>query len=101
MQVIGYAAADRFAHKHPDAAKWLANWRRAATDATWNSLNDVRRQFPHADGVKIAGVVVTVFNVRGNEYRLLTRISYAKGIVAIVDVLTHAQYSRNQWKGRL
>ena len=42
-----------------------------------------------------------VFNVAGNKYRLITEVDYA-GILVVVDmVMTHAEYSKDRWKGRL
>jgi mRNA interferase HigB len=44
--------------------------------------------------------VVTVFNVKGNTYRLLTSIDYDAAIVEVLDVLTHAEYDKALWKDR-
>ena len=67
----------------------------------WHSLEDVRKAYPSADGVKLKSrLVVTVFNVKGNEYRLLTSIDYDAGIVEALDVLTHAEYDKESWKDR-
>ena len=41
---------------------------------------------------------MTVFNVKGNEYRLLTVIGYAARRVVVIDVLTHAEYDSEKWK---
>jgi mRNA interferase HigB len=99
MDLINLAAIERFARKYRDAARWLANWIDLAKAADWQSIQDIRRQFPTADGVTLkTRVVVTVFNVKGNRYRLLTIISYAAQRVVIVDVLTHAEYDKENWK---
>jgi mRNA interferase HigB len=99
VQLANITAIERFARKHRDAAAWLANWIEIVVDATWRSLRDVRQQFPSADGVPLkSGVVVTVFNVKGNEYRLLTIISYASQRITVYDVLTHAEYNKEKWK---
>jgi mRNA interferase HigB len=99
MELVNLKAVDRFARKHRDAARWLANWVDIATAAAWQDIQDVRRQFPSADGVMLrTHVVVTVFNVKGNEYRLLTIIHYSAQRVVILDVMTHEEYDRNRWK---
>lgn len=99
MDIEGLARIESAKRKHADAADWLARWIDVATHAAWKSITDVRRSYPHADGVKIAsGAVVTVFNVRGNSYRLLTVISYHRQVVRVLDVLTHAEYDREKWK---
>lgn len=97
MELVNVSAIERFARKHQDAARWLAGWIDVASAASWRSLTDVREQFPSADGVKLKSrVVVTVFNVKGNEYRLLTVIQYLAQRIVIMDVLTHEEYDRNR-----
>jgi mRNA interferase HigB len=99
VELVNVKAIDRFAGKHRDAAKWLANWVQVTRAAFWRSLHDVRRQFPSADGVTLkTGVVVTVFNVKGNEYRLLAIITYDAQRVVVLDVMTHQAYARGKWK---
>jgi len=46
-------------------------------------------------------VVVTVFNIRGNRYRLLTALHYSTAVCRVLDVLTHAEYSTDRWKDRI
>ncbi len=45
-------------------------------------------------------IVVTVFNVRGNKYRLLTLINCQQQIAVLLELLTHAEYNKQQWKAR-
>lgn len=44
---------------------------------------------------------MTVFNIRGNNYRLLTAISYPAGVVNVLQFLTHAEYDKEKWKKTL
>ena len=63
---------------------------------------DTRKTFPHADQVKVkSGKTVTIFNVCGNEFRLITAIHYDHQKVFVLDFLTHAEYSKNTWKNLL
>jgi len=106
ITVLNTIALDRFVRKHRDAKKPLADWLDTVRRASWQSLTDLRRVYPSADGVtvRVGGgqvVVVTVFNVKGNQYRLLTVIHYAAAVCRVVDVLTHAEYSTDRWKDRL
>ncbi|MDB5301870.1 MAG: hypothetical protein JWO87_3533 [Phycisphaerales bacterium] len=48
-----------------------------------------------------SGKTVTVFNIRRNDFRLLTAIHYNRAKVYILDFLTHAEYSKDAWKKRL
>jgi mRNA interferase HigB len=67
---------------------------RIAKKAQWNSLAEIRQTFPSADAVE----GYTVFNIKGNEYRLITRINYRTGRIFIRRVLTHAEYDRGSWE---
>ena len=40
----------------------------------------------------------TVFDIGGNEYRLVARVSYISQIVLVQYVLTHAEYDKEDWK---
>lgn len=89
----------RWANQHRDAAESLAAWMKNVEDATWQSLSEVRRVYPHADPVEVAsGRTVVVFNIRGNRYRLITAIHYNRQVVYTIEFLTHAEYSKDRWK---
>jgi mRNA interferase HigB len=62
--------------------------------AGWKNLMEARRQLPTADAVG----KFTVFNIRGNAYRLITEINYWTGKIFIRHVLPHADYSKGAWK---
>jgi mRNA interferase HigB len=72
----------------------LDAWFRIAKRAEWKNLADVRKTFSSAD----AAGKCTVFNIKGNRYRLITEINYAFGRIYIRHVLTHAEYDRGIWK---
>jgi len=69
-------------------------WFRIAKRASWQTLADVRRTFSSADSVD----KWTVFNIKGNKYRLITEINYRFQRVFIRHVLTHAEYNQEKWK---
>ena len=105
MELTRGEKLDQAMRRHPQTRPWLTTWRRRTEAADWANLVEVRRDFPSADGVPVRSgqgkVVVTVFNVCGNDYRLLTFIHYHRQQVVVVDVLTHAEYSKGHWKNRL
>ena len=94
MRVIGHPPIPEFSAKHPDAKTGPDQWSRITKRATWSSLADVKETFPHADLVGRR----TVFNIGGNKYRLVTRINYTTRQVFVLNILTHAQYSKGKWK---
>jgi mRNA interferase HigB len=101
MRLLGQDVLWKAVRKHADARRWLQAWIATVEDATWQSLDDMRDDYPSADGVKLKSeIVVTVFNVRGNEYRLLTNVNYEGQIVLVLEFLTHGEYDKNRWKER-
>ena len=86
----------------PKAAISLDSWYRVAKRARWRRLEDVRRTYPHADGIAVGKAeekrVYTVFNIGGNDFRLITEIFFQDDTLLIRHVLTHAEYDRGDWK---
>lgn len=80
--------------EHADLGEPLDAWYRIAKRPRWRNLTDVRRVFPSADPVG----QLTVFNIKGNRYRLITEINYRTGKIFLRHVLTHAEYSKEGWK---
>jgi mRNA interferase HigB len=80
--------------KHADLAGPLRSWYQIAKVANWSNLNDVRRTFAGADLVGNC----TVFNIKGNAYRLVTWINFGTHKIFIRHVLTHAEYDKEGWK---
>ena len=80
--------------RHPLLAGPLDIWYRLAKRAEWKTLEDVRKDFPSADGVGR----FTVFNIKGNHFRLIAEVNYRSGRVYIRHVMSHAEYDRGAWK---
>ncbi|HWL93716.1 MAG TPA: type II toxin-antitoxin system HigB family toxin [Phycisphaerae bacterium] len=77
----------------------MHQWYKVASKASWRNLPDVRRTYPHADGVRTRrGETLTVFNISGNKYRLVVRIRYDFQLVSVRHVLTHREYDSGVWK---
>ncbi len=72
MHIITPRRLREFVAIHATAQPGLATWERIATAATWSNLVETRADWPTADQVGR----VTVFNIGGNEYRLITYIDY-------------------------
>ena len=94
MHIISRKALRDFANKHTDAETPLDDWYRTAKRAQWVSIIDVRKTYPHADAVGD----FTVFNIGGNKYRLAVYIKYPSRRIYIRYVMTHGEYSREDWK---
>jgi mRNA interferase HigB len=94
MHVISRKRLKEAAERRADLESPLDAWFRIAKKATWTSLADVRATFSSADSVG----KWTVFNIKGNQYRLIAEINYLFGRIYIRRVLTHAEYDRGGWK---
>lgn len=94
MHVISRKRLREFATTHPDAENALDTWWRVAKGARWTKLIDVQQVYPAAEAVGR----FTVFNIRGNHYRLIASIHYPRETIFVRAVLTHAEYSKDRWK---
>jgi mRNA interferase HigB len=103
VRVIKPSRIREYARAYPDAEKALLVWLDAARKAEWTSIQDVRRELSTADGVSVnSGRTVTLFNIRGNNYRLITAIHYRPvKRIFVLRFLTHKEYDTERWKAEL
>ncbi|QSV55242.1 MAG: type II toxin-antitoxin system HigB family toxin [Dolichospermum sp. UKL201] len=94
MKVIGIESLTEFSKIHPDSETSLNVWLQTAQKEEWKHIIDVREVYPHADFVQ----GYTVFNIGGNKFRLITKITYKVKTIKIEDVLTHSEYNEDKWK---
>ena len=93
MWVVSLRRLREFWAVHPRAEMPLRGWYTATSKAEWQTLNDLRTTFPSADLVGNC----TVFNIGGNNYRLIARVLFASHKVYVLRVMTHAEYDREDW----
>ena len=103
MRIIKEAfLAAAAAREHPGSARNLDAWRKVVKAAVWRHLMDVRQTYPDTDGVSVrSGRYVLVFNIRRHEYRLIVAVHFNRQIVYTLRFMTHAEYSKDQWKETL
>jgi mRNA interferase HigB len=94
MHVISRKRLKKFCLDHADACEALDDWFVTASKSSWSNLTDVQSLYPKAEAVSN----FTVFNIKGNKYRLIVSINYAKQMIYIKYVLTHAEYDKDKWK---
>jgi len=94
MHVISRKALRVFWTANPQAEGPLKAWFKIVDAASWGSFAEMRRTFPSADLVGRC----TVFNVGGNNYRLVAVIHYNRGKIYIRRVMKHQEYDRGRWK---
>jgi mRNA interferase HigB len=74
---------------HPDAEQPLKAWYEEASNASWAQPADIKAQYRSASVLKNRRVV---FNIKGNDYRLIVAIAYKLQIVYVKFIGTHAAY---------
>jgi mRNA interferase HigB len=91
MRVIAISRLKAFWQKHPNAMVPLQSWYAIASRAKWETPADVKADYRSASF--LAGNRV-VFNVKGNDYRLVVVAHYNRGVLYVRFVGTHAQYDQ-------
>ena len=89
MRVIAVSTLRAFWALHPDAEQPLKAWYEEATNASWTQPADIKAQYRSASVLKNRRVV---FNIKGNDYRLIVAIAYKLQIVYVKFVGTHKEY---------
>jgi mRNA interferase HigB len=89
MRVIAKKHLITFWEKHPDAEQPLKAWYDEAAKAQWKTPQDVKAQYRNAS---IVGNNRMVFNIKGNDYRLVVAVAYRLGALYIKFVGSHKEY---------
>lgn len=91
MRLIALKTLREFWGANPDARHSLQAWYEDVRHATWSSPADIKAVYRNAS---IVGNNRVVFNVKGNDYRLIVAVNYRFGIVYIRFIGTHAAYDK-------
>ena len=94
MHLISAGKLKKAASKYPDVAVTIKAFCKTIDQAQWQSLIDVQQVYRDAEAVGN----FTVFNIKGNKYRLILDIDYEEQVAYFKYFLTHAEYDREQWK---
>lgn len=90
MNVISRKTLAEFYERHADAREPLETWYRVSKRASWRNFNEVRKTYPTAD---VVGDDRMVFNIKGNNYRLVARFSFRYKAIQVRWIGTHAEYN--------
>ena len=91
MRIIAKSTLRAFWQRHPDVEEPLLAWYREAEKADWESPARVKEQYRSAS---VVGGNRVVFNIKGNDYRLVVQINYPYRVVYVRFVGTHAEYDK-------
>jgi mRNA interferase HigB len=89
MRVIAVSTLRAFWKRHPDAEQPLKAWFEEATNASWSQPSDIKERYRSASILKNRRVV---FNIKGNDYRLVVAVAYKLQVVYVKFVGTHKEY---------
>jgi mRNA interferase HigB len=90
MELIGRAKLTKEVARHGNAISPVKAWIKVVEEQQWNNIVEVRKSLSSADYVNGR----TVFNIKGNSFRLIVVIEYDLKTVAYEAFLTHAEYDR-------
>jgi mRNA interferase HigB len=91
MRIIAKKHLIAYGKKHPEADQSLRAWHDEALNASWRSPRDIKEQYRNAS---IVGNNRVVFNIKGNDHRLVVAVAYRFGAAYIKFVGTHEEYDR-------
>lgn len=91
MNIYNRSTILEFCRKHSGAKKQLILWYNDVLSKNWKTPNDVKADFAAASIINRQRVV---FNIKGNDYRLIAEINYQKGWLFIKFIGTHAEYDK-------
>ena len=91
MRVIALKTLRDFIVQHPSSKPALLAWYEEADKAKWQKPMDIKKQFANASFV---GQNRVIFNIKGNDYRLIVAIAYQMQYVYVKFIGTHAEYDK-------
>lgn len=91
MRIAKQEILENFVQKHSTALKPLNKWLETVRNANWTSHSDLKQMFPSADYISNGRYV---FNIGGNNYRIVAVVVFVNGLMTIRFVGTHAEYDK-------
>lgn len=91
MKIISVKTLRDFWAVNPDAEQSLKAWVDEVIKADWKTPAEIKEQYRSASILKIRRVV---FNIKGNDYRLIVAIAYLRGWVFVKFLGTHKEYDK-------
>lgn len=91
MRIIALSTLREFWGKHPDAETPLRAWYALASQSEWKTPADIKEAYRNASFTANNRVV---FNIKGNDYRLVVAVHYDRGMMYVRFVGAHRQYDK-------
>jgi len=94
MRVLGTGKLNDFCLKHKVASGQAKAWLSEAKAAEWKTPHCIKNRYSNAS---ILHDDIVIFNIKGNHYRLVTKVAYGTQTVLIKWLGTHAAYDKKVW----
>ena len=91
MRIIAKRTLVEYYTKNPKAKSALESWYETTSKAEWKNFADIQNTFTTVSSV---GNHRYVFNIKGNDYRLIVLIKFTISHVLIRFVGTHEEYDK-------
>ena len=95
MRIVSFKRINYYFEKHKETKVALQDWYHKTSKVKWNNLNEIKKTYNHADYVENNRFV---FNIKGNQYRLVAIIIFASQKVYIRFIGTHSEYDKTDCK---
>lgn len=89
MKLVGRLNLEDLKREHPKIAKQVDAWCLSVEASNWRNPHDVKQWH---NAVDFPGGNKAIFNFKGNQYRILAKIDYQRGVVLIERAGTHKEY---------
>ncbi|MEW4925656.1 type II toxin-antitoxin system HigB family toxin [Algibacter sp. 2305UL17-15] len=91
MKIFSRGTLRDFWKKHGDCELQLKTWYRETETSNGSSINDLKSEYPSAIILKENRIV---FNIKGNDYRLIVKFNFEYQLAWIRFIGTHAEYDK-------
>ena len=89
MRIIAVSYLRTFWEEQPDAEQPLKSWVDEVKRAVWKQPKDIKDKYRNVSILKNRRVV---FNIKGNDYRLVVSVAYGYQALYVKFIGTHAEY---------
>ncbi len=90
-RIFAKSTLRKFWEKYPEAEQYLKTWYDTAIKADWKTPHDVKNAYVNASILKNNRIV---FNIKGNEFRLVAKFNFERQWIFIRFVGTHKEYDK-------
>lgn len=91
MRIVSVKKLRDYYELHPDSREALLYWYEIARRASWRNASEIKKDFNHVDSI---GNQRYVFNIRGNNHRLVVVIQFVHQHIYIRFIGTHKEYDK-------